>query len=274
MKFNLNAKTIKFSTAIVIISFIFFSCDHVTSAVRKFIVSDEQEIQIGKNLKAQILADTKNYPQYNGNQTVINFVNTMGQQIASVQKDRPGFPFTFTIIRNDTEINAFSIPGGNVFVYTGLLKAVDNSAELAGVLAHEIGHITKYHCIDKVLEGQSVDYINSLIFGSDSSSLAVIANLATQVAFLKYSREDEFQADSCAVAYSTKATYNPVAIANFFTDLKNRYKDTPAILVPFSSHPPFSDRIEYVNKVIAKTPGVPGDTSAMLYQSEYGNVKV
>jgi predicted Zn-dependent protease len=127
----LMKKSALFFLSIIIIAF--FSCD----VVRPLLMSDADEIALGNKLKAQILADTLNYPRYHGNDSVISYINQMGQTIADAQKDRDTFPFTFTIIKNDSTINAFSIPGGHVFVYTGLLKAASNGAEVAGVVAHE-----------------------------------------------------------------------------------------------------------------------------------------
>ena len=254
MKFNLNVKTIQFTAAVFIISSV-FSCNRVTDAMRPFLLSDDQEIQLGRNLNNQILSDTKNYPRYNGSTSVKNFVDSLGQRIASVQKDwnYSSLKFTFTIINDTTQINAFSIPGGYVYVYTGLLKAASNSSELAGVLAHEIGHITKHHGADKLIQGQAVGYVNTILFGNDSSSIAsAVASLAENLVFLGFSKGDEYQADSCAVAYTVKADINPVGMEHFLGYLQKKYGDTPKIFEPLSDHPPLSDRMKKVREIIGK----------------------
>ncbi|NMB96000.1 MAG: M48 family metalloprotease, partial [Clostridiaceae bacterium] len=115
--------------------------------MRPLLISEDDEIKLGNSFKAQILSDTREYPQYNGNQAVIRFVDSVGQYLASVQDERPNLPFTFTILDKD-EINAFAIPGGHIFVYTGLLRNIESTSELAGVLAHEIAHITLYHGVN------------------------------------------------------------------------------------------------------------------------------
>lgn len=244
------------------------SCD----VIRPFLLSEDDEIQLGNKFKTQILADTRNYPQYNGNSSVVRFVDSIGQRIADAQNDRPSLPFTFTIIRNDTEVNAFSILGGHVFVYTGLLKAADNTAELAGVLAHEIGHITKYHGADQLIRNEGFSIINQILFGDDSSSVAIIAGLLENMTFLHFSQKKEYQADSCAVAYTTKTKINPYGMKQFLSYLRNRYGNTPKIFEPFSEHPPLDDRIDKVQSVINKTSGVMDSTQA-LFRNEYQRMK-
>lgn len=272
MRIELIVKATKFSVAVVIFGLV-FSCSHVTDAVRSLVLSDAQEIQLGQKLNSQILSDTKTYPPYNGSSSVKRFVDSIGQCVASVQKDwtYSKLRFTFTIIQNDSEINAFSIPGGYVYVYTGLLKAASNSSELAGVLAHEIGHVTKHHSADKLVVGQAAEYVNTIVFGSDSSSIAsAIAGLAENLAFLKFSRKDEDQADSCAVAYTTKANINPIGMEHFLGTLFKKYGDTPTIFEPLTDHPPTSDRIKKVGDIIKK---IGADTTRSLDADQYLKIK-
>ncbi|NLE00374.1 MAG: M48 family metalloprotease, partial [Fibrobacter sp.] len=166
--------------------FLIISCD----AIRPFFISDQEEVNLGNKFKKEILADTKNYPRFQGDLRVVDFVDSLGQVIADAQKDRPKLNFTFTILE-DTSINAFAVPGGHVFVYTGLLKNMDNTAELAGVLAHEIGHITKYHGANKLMQGQAIDLVNQILFGEDSSSiLAAVTKIVESMTFLQLSQKD------------------------------------------------------------------------------------
>ncbi len=245
---------------------VLFTCDAITN----FIISDEDEITLGQKFRAQICADAVNYPLYTKDTAVINYIQLMGQAIADAQSDRKNIPFSFTIIDSNI-VNAFSLPGGPVFVYRGLLKDARSGAEVAGVLAHEIGHITMRHAAKKLAEAYGVQIIDQILFGSDSSAAAIIANLLAGMAFLKVGRDNEYQADSCGVAYSVLTRYNSYGIKNFFQTLYNLYGDTPFEL--FSDHPATSERISNVQRLINKTPGVPpgvppNDTTWM-HQADY-----
>ena len=153
-----------FSCTVVLFSLI-LSCQGITNALRPLLISEEDEIKLGNSFKAQILSDTREYPQYNRNQAVIRFVDSVGKYLASVQDERPNLPFTFTILDKD-EINAFAIPGGHIFVYTGLLRNIESTSELAGVLAHEIAHITLYHGVNKMVQGEALNLVNTILLAA------------------------------------------------------------------------------------------------------------
>lgn len=262
---NLFLSTILFSLAGLL------SCQKITDVMRPFMLSEDQEVELGDQFKDQILSDTENYPPYNGSQKVIDFVDSLGQHLASVQTDRSDLKFTFTIIDDDEQVNAFAIPGGHVFVYTGLLKNMNNTSELAGVLAHEIGHITQYHGADKMVQGNALELVNTIFFnGSDSASItSAIAGLLENMVFLSFSRKDEFEADSCALAYSINAKISPEGMKDFLAFLKSEYGDQPKIFEPMSTHPLLSDRINKINAIISKSSDVPDD----MYENEYLKIK-
>jgi beta-barrel assembly-enhancing protease len=250
---------------------IFLSCQSMT----EFFISDDQEIDMGNKFKAQIDADTKNYPPYTATSadhiTVINYVNSIGQKIVNAQKDR-NIPFTFSVLA-DTTINAFAIPGGHVYVNIGLLRAATSGAEVAGVMAHEIGHVTMRHGAKQMMKSEGLTIVQQILFGTDTASIAAaVANMVTNLFFLKFSRDDENQADSCAVAYSTAAKYNPYGIKNFFTTLMNKYGDGMGVFEALSTHPNTSDRIAHTQTLINKTPNVPLDTTWM-HKDEYLAIK-
>jgi predicted Zn-dependent protease len=256
----------------ILVVFIFFisSC---TDTVRPFILSDSDEIALGNKIKNQLISDTKNYPVYNKNQDVINYINSLGQKIVSSQPDRKNIPFDFTIINNDSVINAFAILGGHVFIYTGLIKAANSAAELAGVLGHEIGHITQYHCANRMIEQYGLSTISQLIFGNDSSTIRFIAEICANLLFLKFSREDEYQADSASVVYTTLSKYNPKGLINFFNMLAEKYGGSTGIFEALSTHPDTDKRINAINRIINKTPNAQQSDTTWMYIDEYLNIK-
>lgn len=257
--------------------FFVFSMFLFCNTIRPFFLSESEEISMGDKFKVQILADQKNYPSFKGNVRVSSYVDSLGSRIASVQKDwnSVALKFTFTIIQNDTMINAFAVPGGHVFVYTGLLLAAQNESQVAGVLAHEIGHITKHHSANMLVEQNALGFVNTIIFGSDSSAAAAVTTLLEGLTFLRFSRDNEHEADSLAVVYTSLARMNPVGMSQFLSILKSKYGNSPRILEPvenaMSSHPPLPDRIENVNKIIGKTTGA--DTTLSRKEIEYGVIR-
>ena len=226
-----------------------FTCTGITNAIRPLVISDSSEIALGAKFKTQMLADTLKYPQ-SKNMIVTKYIDSIGQIIAHAQTDRINIPFTFTVI-DDTIINAFSLLGGPVFIYTGLLKRAGSGAEVAGVLAHEIGHITMHHGANRLVQAEGIGVVNQILFGSDSTITGTIATLLENLAFLKYSRDDEYQADSCGVTYNSLAGYNPYGMKNFFDTLQHVLGDTGSFDM-FSDHPNTSSRIDKVKTTIGK----------------------
>lgn len=256
----------------ILIFSVFLSCEQVTKWVAPFLISDEQEVELGNRFKKEIITDTTNYPSFTGDTRVSRFVDSLGQRLADLQKDRDTLEFTFTIIE-DTSINAFAIPGGHVFIYTGLLKAVDNLAEITGVIAHEIGHITMYHGRDLLMQQSAFSFVETILFGDSASIGGAVTSLLGNMMFLQFSQKNEFQADSCSVAYTTKAGVNPIGMKTFLEELRSRYGEEPEIFEPFSTHPPLSDRIKNVEKIIDKTSGASMGSGEKLYSDEYTVIK-
>ncbi|HUI93227.1 MAG TPA: M48 family metallopeptidase [Chitinivibrionales bacterium] len=251
-----------------------FNCQTLTN----FFISDEQEVELGDKFQAQILSDTVDYPQYKPgilqHDSVIGYVNAMGQRLAAAQKDRTNITFTFNIIANDTIINAFAIPGGHIFIYMGTLRAANSAAEVACVLAHEIGHVTMRHGAKQLMKSEAVGLVNTILFGSDSTSIAnAVAQACENMVFLKFSRDDESQADSCAVKYSTAAQYNAYGMIHFFQTLMAKYPDGNGPYEVLSDHPATADRITAVQRIIGKTANVPPDDTTWTYPAEYAAIK-
>ena len=256
---------------------VFFTCNTLTD----FFITDEQEVEMGDKFKAEILADQTNYPQYKNTNTrtdsVIKYVEAIGNKIVNVQTDRKkaDLHFDFTLIDNDTMINAFAIPGGHVFIYTGLLKAAQSGAEVAGVMAHEIGHITMRHGAKQLMKASAVDVVNQVLFGGDSASVAgAVAQICESLIFLKFSREDEYQADSCSVAYTVAANYSPYGTKYFFQTLMAKYGGGMGPFEVVSTHPDTQKRIDEVVRIAKKTPNAPlDDGTTKMYKEEFAAIK-
>jgi predicted Zn-dependent protease len=266
--------------SVTVVSTMILSCSNGNSvnAIRPFLLPESDEITMGQKFSLQISSDTVNYPVYNnGNSdTVSKYIDSLGQAIASKQNDwsTSKVNFTFNIVKNDTMINAFAVPGGHVYVYTGLLRAAQNEAQVAGVIAHEIAHVTKHHSANILVKQSAVGVINDIVFGSQKTALSIVAGLLENLAFLGFSRDNEYESDSCAVAYTKAAGMNPMGMSQFLGILKATYGDGPRILEPFekltSTHPKVSDRIAEVNGIIQRSGA---DTTVNLNANKYAGIK-
>ncbi|MBU0725018.1 MAG: M48 family metalloprotease [Alphaproteobacteria bacterium] len=179
------------------------------------LMSPQQEKQVGDEQHAQVMA------QFGGaydNQQVASYVNQMGQTLAG-QSEMPDLTFTFTVLDSPV-INAFALPGGYVYVTRGLVALAENEAELAGVVAHEIGHVTARHSAVRYSQS-AVAGVGVALLGvlTGSSELANVAGYGAQAYLQSYSRGQEFEADTLGVRYLTRAGYAPDAMASFLSKL-------------------------------------------------------
>ena len=181
--------------------------------------SVEQDIQLGKEAAQQV---AQQYPVVQ-NQSLQNYIRRVGERLAS-QPDAQGFPYTFTLL-HDQSVNAFALPGGPTFVFTGLLREADNEAQLAGVLAHEISHVKLRHGTNQASKANLIQ-LPAMIAGGmlgDGSILGQLAQLGIGLGansvLLKYSRDAERQADALGARIMAQAGYNPIEMGRFFEKL-------------------------------------------------------
>src|SRR5215470_16284749 len=178
---------------------------------------------------------------------VINeYVNRVGQNLARNSDTR--LPFTIKILDVE-EPNAFALPGGYMFVNAGTLLLADDESELAGVMAHEIGHVAACHAARGATRGTlaSLAMIPVMVMTGGLAGLGVneVANLAVPAAFMKFGRNFEAQADYLGVQYAYKAGYDPVGMINFFEKLEALEKKRPGFVTKlYGDHPQTPDRIQ------------------------------
>jgi len=181
----------------------------------------------------------------------------IGDRVAS-SSDRQDLVYRFKIIKDD-ELNAFAIPGGFIYVNSGLMDAATDD-ELAGVLAHEIGHIACRHSVKKLQADLGYQLIMGIVFGlSGQNTMGRAMDIVFGLTSLGYSRKDEFLADKLAVRYAKRAGFNPYGIVTFFEKLKAeaQNKGPDFNLVFLSSHPPIAERIKNVQLEIDNVSGLP-----------------
>lgn len=159
-------------------------------------------------------------------------------------KHKNDFKWQLKIIENDSILNAFCISGGYIYVYTGLIKFLDNEAELAGVLAHEIAHADNRHSIVRLVSQYGISTMIGLMTGGDVNFLVEIGS---QLLGLTFSRADEKEADEYAVSYLYSTDYDARAVGGFFNKMVLKKKDN-SIPEFLSTHPASENRIDDIMK--------------------------
>jgi predicted Zn-dependent protease len=230
----------------------------------------EREIALGKQL-AQEVDKTAKFV----NDPVINeYVNRVGQNL--VRNSDARVPFTIKVIDSDV-VNAFALPGGFFYVNSGLILHADEESELAGVMAHEIAHVCARHGTKQATKGEIVQLasIPAMIFIPYTWAGYAIyqgMNFAIPLTFLKFTRDDEREADYLGLQYMYKAGYDPNSFVAFFEKVEADEKKEPGTIPKvFSTHPPTPDRIEAVQKEIATI--LPARDEYIVSTSEFDSVK-
>lgn len=213
------------------------------------LISEGQEISYGKEAHPEILA------QFGAveDQQLQNYMQRVGNDLAKISH-RPELPWTFTVV-DVPVVNAFALPGGYIYFTRGILAHMNSEAELAGVMGHEIGHVTARHAVSQMSRAQlfSLGLGLGSIFSPTFRNLSDIAQLGVGLLFLKYGREDEEQSDELGVEYMFKAGYDPREMSNFFQVFQSMQEESgQAVPNWLSSHPAPPDRIEATAQLASK----------------------
>ena len=178
------------------------------------IIPSSQEVAIGAGM-AEEVEKTQKVLQDSSWQ---NYLNEVGQKIVAVC-DRTDIEYHFTVIESD-QVNAFAAPGGFVYFYTGLLRRMENEAEMAAVIAHEISHVVARHGVKRLQTALGVGLAYELVFGSDASAVVETAiQVGMGLVFSGYSRDNERGADNFGIYYMVQAGYDPHGAIGMFEKL-------------------------------------------------------
>lgn len=240
----------RFSVAVVL-AFVLAGC--ASSGVNKGdfnLISIQDEWALGNQLQADIAKQMR----LDNDPNELAYLRAMGQRLVS-KTELANMPWTFDIV-DDPEVNAFSIPGGHVYVNRGLIAAADKEDELAGVLAHEINHVVARHATEQLSKQYGIQVLGSLVLGQNPAVYQqILASVIAGGAMARFSRADEKEADDLAVKTMYDAGYDPNGMVTMFQELLSREKSQPgAVDQFFASHPLTSERIADVQKQIAKLP--------------------
>ncbi|HEV3048974.1 MAG TPA: M48 family metalloprotease [Longimicrobium sp.] len=218
-------------------------------------ISTQQEQQIGAQYSQQI---NRQMPMLN-DQATSNYVNQIGSQLAAIADPR-GIRYTFYVVNSDV-VNAFALPGGYVYVNRAIIERADNVSELAGVLAHEIGHVAERHSIEQLQRAQNANLGLNVLYGvllgrAPSGVEQAGIQVGGSAVFAGYTRDAEREADRVGVAYLVRGGYNPNGLATFFEELLSLQQRQPSRVEQwFSTHPTTQERVNNTRAIIAQTPG-------------------
>jgi len=216
-------------------------------------MSEDQELALGQQAAAQVAAQMKLLPK---SDPLVQYVNKVGQRIAAIS-DRPELFYRFHVV-DDTTINAFALPGGYIYMYRGLLTHMNSEAELAAVLAHEVGHVTARHSVQRYSQAQAyqVGTMVASIFVPIPQAVGQLSDLLATAVISGYGRQAELQSDELSIRYLAKAGYDVQATKRILAtlkrldDLDTKIKEDTTGKKPekyhgaFASHPETKKRIE------------------------------
>jgi len=230
----------------------------------------EREIALGKQLAQEVERSAK----FVDDPIVVDYVNRVGQNL--VRNSDARVPFTIKVIDAD-QINAFALPGGFFYVFSGLILHADEESELAGVMAHEIAHVAARHGTRGQTKGElaQLAMIPAMIFIPYSWAgwgMYEALQFAIPLTFLKFSRDYEREADFLGLQYMYKAGYDPNSYVTFFEKIQAEERRRPgSIPKAFSTHPPTAERIRNIQEEIARILPVRGEY--IVTTSEFDVVK-
>ncbi|MEA2166290.1 MAG: hypothetical protein QOK37_4417 [Thermoanaerobaculia bacterium] len=224
-------------------------------------VSLDQEWQLGDQMAAQVAQQM----QIVHDPTAQSYLRRVGERIHATTP-LASRPFEFQIV-SDPNVNAFSIPGGHIYINSGLIAQADKADELAAVVAHEISHVVARHVIKQVETQQEIGAIGSILLGQNPSGLqSLLAQVIAGGAMARFSRADEKEADDLGLQYMTAAGYDPRGMLEFFQKLLALEKGgNSSVARFFADHPGTQDRINDISSRIAKM----GNPNGMVDEPAY-----
>ena len=271
----MNSRRLLAAAAIVAIGAAYYYCNTqvnpVTGEKQHVTLSPQDEVAMGLQSAPQMASEFGGlYPDRDAQQ----YVRSIGQKVvAGSDAKKAPYPFDFHLLADPQTVNAFALPGGQVFLTAGLFKRLGNEAQLAGVLGHEVGHVVHRHSAEHLAKQQFTQVLvgAAAVASSDDQSggrqAAAIAALVGDVVNLKFSRTDELEADTYGVGALGKAGYDPRALSEVMEVLKasSGGSGRPEFL---SSHPDPGDRREKIEAEIARL--YPGGVPSGLGQGDAG----
>jgi predicted Zn-dependent protease len=220
----------------------------VTGKSELSLVSESQEIQMGQQAAQDVAQSIGLYKDAK----LESYVSSIGKRMAAAS-ERPNLPWEFHVV-DDASVNAFALPGGFIYVTRGLLASINDEAELATVVGHEIGHVTNRHSVQQISKAQLAQLglgIGSIL-SSDIARFGQLASAGLSVLFLKYSRDAENQADQAGFRYALNQNYDVREMTKVFETLNRIGEASGGGKLPewLATHPNPENRIEHIEQLL------------------------
>jgi predicted Zn-dependent protease len=220
----------------------------VTGKSELSLISESQEIQMGQEASKEVAQSIGLYQD----QAVQSYVADLGKRMAA-ESERPNLPWEFHVV-DDASVNAFALPGGFIYVTRGLMTSINDEAELATVVGHEIGHVTNRHSVQQISKAQLAQLglgIGSVL-SSDIAKFGQLASAGLSVLFLKYSRDAENQADQAGFRYALGDNYDVRRMSKVFETLDRISQSSGGGKLPewLATHPSPGNRIEHIEQML------------------------
>ncbi|NLV44411.1 MAG: M48 family metalloprotease [Candidatus Hydrogenedentes bacterium] len=216
------------------------------------LVSTEQEIQLGQQFSSEIEKDAVLL----ANPALQQYVADIGRRLSSMAP-RQDVPYGFKVIDASDTVNAFALPGGYMYIYTGLMKLCSNEAELAAVMAHEIAHVSARHHGEMMTRQTGMELITQIALGENPGAAASLAKqLFTVGVSARFSRKQENEADTVGMDILYRAGYPPDAMIAFMNKLLDMDKKQGGgrSLPLFATHPAPEDRVALLQNLVQQYP--------------------
>lgn len=214
-------------------------------------IDEEAELVLGETISMEA------FSRYGGlykNDSLTLYINLVGKTVAEVS-DRPELAYHFAILDSHEE-NAFAAPGGFVFVTIGLLRALQNEAELAGILGHELAHINRKHMLDTLQRSSVLSNVSELSMAAMNKDPQMLGAAIDQVSDMLFThgidKELEYEADLFGLEYAYRAGYAPQGLQDYLQRLARKQNSTQSVF--FTTHPPVGERLQRVKQKLTKLP--------------------
>jgi len=258
-------RIVRFLPALMLMTMVVLSsCDKDNNGVNIFTVEDDK--QLGLQMEQEIQGNPAVYPLLQIDQYPEAYEHMEQVRDAILNTGLVNFDTEFEwavyIINDDSVLNAFCTPGGYIYFYTGLIKYLDNDAEFAGVMGHEMAHAARRHSTEQMTKAYGLTMLLSIVLGENPNMIAqMVGELAAGAAVLAFSRDDEYESDEYSVKYLYETSYDARGVAGFFEKIGGA--DQPPEFL--STHPNPDNRVEKIYEIWQELGGKEGQT----YPTEY-----
>lgn len=256
--------------ALILLSIIFITSESCREDEGPNIFTVEDDKELGMQLDQEIENNPQDYPlmepaQYPDAYTHLRRIrdSIINTGLVDYQDE---FVWEVNLLQNDTVLNAFAAPGGYLYFYTGLVKYLDNEAQFAGVMGHEMAHAAERHSTQRLTKVYGIQVLLAVVLGEDPGTIAQIAaDLASGLVVLAFSRDNEYEADEFAVRYLYETSYDARGVAGFFEKLEGSPRP-PEFL---STHPSPENRVDEIMQIWENLGGKTGN----YYEESYTQFK-